>query len=59
MGVVLFNFGEEDFAIKEGDRIAQLILEKVEMCEALEVEVSARMILVTMDNVIAFLRYKC
>ena len=39
MGVVLFNFGEDDFAIKEGDRIAQLVLEKVYMCDAEEVKV--------------------
>ena len=28
--VVLFNHGDEDFVIKKGDRIAQLILEKCE-----------------------------
>jgi dUTP pyrophosphatase len=27
--VVLFNFGEDDFIIKRGDRIAQMILSKV------------------------------
>ena len=31
--VVLFNHGEEDFEIKKGDRIAQLIIEKIEMPE--------------------------
>ena len=30
VGVVLFNHSEEDFQIKQGDRIAQLILEKIE-----------------------------
>ena len=30
IGVVLFNHSEEDFQIKQGDRIAQLILEKIE-----------------------------
>ena len=30
IGVVLFNHFEEDFQIKQGDRIAQLILEKIE-----------------------------
>ena len=29
VGVVLFNFGEEDFVINMGDRIAQLIFEKI------------------------------
>lgn len=27
--VILFNFGEEDFVIKRGDRIAQMVLSKV------------------------------
>jgi dUTP pyrophosphatase len=27
--VILFNFSETDFAIKQGDRIAQLILERI------------------------------
>src|SRR6056300_887136 len=30
---VLFNHGDEDFVIKKGDRIAQLIIEKIEMPE--------------------------
>ena len=38
VGVVLFNFGTEDFAIKKGDRIAQLILEKISMADAVEVD---------------------
>eukprot|EP00594_Rhizosolenia_setigera_P005531 CAMPEP_0178950210 /NCGR_PEP_ID=MMETSP0789-20121207/6516_1 /TAXON_ID=3005 /ORGANISM="Rhizosolenia setigera, Strain CCMP 1694" /LENGTH=169 /DNA_ID=CAMNT_0020630891 /DNA_START=86 /DNA_END=595 /DNA_ORIENTATION=- len=38
VGVVLFNFGEEDFEVSVGDRIAQLILEKVSMAEAEEVD---------------------
>lgn len=29
VGVVLFNNSDEDFVIKEGDRIAQLIVEKI------------------------------
>ena len=29
IGIVLFNHGEQDFHIKEGDRIAQLILEQI------------------------------
>jgi len=31
--VALFNHGDEDFVIKKGDRIAQLIIEKIEMPE--------------------------
>ena len=29
VGVVLFNFGSEDFVVNMGDRIAQLIFEKI------------------------------
>jgi dUTP pyrophosphatase len=29
VGVILANLSEEDFAVKVGDRIAQLIVEKV------------------------------
>ena len=36
VGVVLFNFGNEDFVVEKGDRVAQLILEKVSMAEAVE-----------------------
>ncbi len=38
VGVVLFNFGPEDFPIEIGDRIAQLILEQISMCPAVQVE---------------------
>lgn len=38
VGVILFNFGTKDFEIKEGDRIAQLVLEKIELSEVLEVQ---------------------
>lgn len=38
VGVILFNFGESDFDIKKGDRIAQMILEQVSMVPAVEVE---------------------
>jgi dUTP pyrophosphatase len=27
--VLLFNFGENEFEVKEGDRVAQLIVERV------------------------------
>lgn len=33
MKIILFNFGEEDFVIKRGDRIAQLVLSKVYLAE--------------------------
>jgi dUTP pyrophosphatase len=38
VGVVLFNLGQADFVIKQGDRIAQLVLEKVMMVPVKEVE---------------------
>lgn len=37
MGVVLFNHSNEDFKIVPGDRIAQLICEKIVYPEAVEV----------------------
>lgn len=36
VGVVLFNFSEDDFIVKKGDRIAQLICEKIEYPELKE-----------------------
>ncbi|XP_009365599.1 deoxyuridine 5'-triphosphate nucleotidohydrolase [Pyrus x bretschneideri] len=38
VGVVLFNFSDVDFEIKEGDRIAQLIIEKIITPDVVEVE---------------------
>lgn len=38
VGVVLFNHAETDFAIARGDRIAQLILERICMADLEEVE---------------------
>mmetsp|Transcript_21147 Transcript_21147/g.49953 ORF Transcript_21147/g.49953 Transcript_21147/m.49953 type:complete len:158 (-) Transcript_21147:161-634(-) len=38
VGVVLFNLGEEDFVVNKGDRIAQLILEKISMAPVEEVK---------------------
>jgi dUTP pyrophosphatase len=37
VGVVLFNHGPDDFVVHRGDRIAQLILEKISMAEVAEV----------------------
>ncbi|MBK7105853.1 MAG: dUTP diphosphatase [Ignavibacteriae bacterium] len=36
--IILFNFGEEDFIIKRGDRIAQLVLAEVILANVNEVE---------------------
>ena len=38
VGVVLFNHSGEDFKVKPGDRIAQLILEKIDTPQVKEVE---------------------
>ncbi|NXH31085.1 DUT protein, partial [Myiagra hebetior] len=38
VGVVLFNFGKETFQVKKGDRIAQLICERIYYPELEEVE---------------------
>lgn len=37
VGVVLFNHGSEDFKVNKGDRVAQLILERICMAEVEEV----------------------
>ncbi|PID34513.1 MAG: dUTP diphosphatase [candidate division SR1 bacterium] len=37
IGVILINFGDEDFEVKEGDRIAQFIIEKCHTVEWTEV----------------------
>lgn len=37
LNVILFNLGEDDFDIKKGDRIAQLICEKIEQAQIEEV----------------------
>ncbi|KAJ3206856.1 hypothetical protein HDU83_003977 [Entophlyctis luteolus] len=51
VGVVMFNFGTTAFAVKEGDRIAQLILEKIEMAQVEQVAElqSTRLDFVTRD----------
>ncbi|KAK6915545.1 dUTPase-like, partial [Dillenia turbinata] len=38
VGVILFNHSDSDFEVKVGDRIAQLILEKIVTPEVVEVE---------------------
>lgn len=38
VGVVLFNHGAEDFEVKRGDRVAQLILERISMAPCVEVQ---------------------
>ena len=38
VGVVLFNHGDQDFEVKMGDRIAQLILEKIDIPKVAEVQ---------------------
>lgn len=38
MGVILINHGKEPFAIKRGDRIAQLVFHKIEIVHLEEVE---------------------
>ncbi|XP_014404291.1 PREDICTED: deoxyuridine 5'-triphosphate nucleotidohydrolase, mitochondrial isoform X2 [Myotis brandtii] len=38
LGVVLFNFGKEKFEVKKGDRIAQLICERIFYPEIEEVQ---------------------
>ena len=35
---MLFNHDDKDFAVKAGDRVAQLILERIATPEVLEVE---------------------
>lgn len=38
VNVILFNFSDVDFEVKRGDRVAQLICEKIEQTDALEVD---------------------
>ena len=38
VGIILFNHGDSDYAIEQGERIAQLILEKIEIVELQEVQ---------------------
>lgn len=36
--VLLFNFGNEDYKVSKGDKIAQLIVEKIQPCTIIEVD---------------------
>jgi len=36
--VLLINFGDDDFTVRRGDRIAQLVIAKVEMADLCEVD---------------------
>ncbi|KAL1919456.1 uncharacterized protein VTP21DRAFT_2149 [Calcarisporiella thermophila] len=38
LGIVLFNHAEDDYQVKEGDRVAQLIVERIYTPEVEEVE---------------------
>ncbi|KAI3717689.1 hypothetical protein L1987_69463 [Smallanthus sonchifolius] len=38
VGVILFNYSDVDFEVKAGDRIAQLIIEKIKTPEVVEVD---------------------
>jgi len=52
VGVVLFNHGNEDFPIKCGDRVAQLILERISMVPAIEVsEISSNHIIASPEDI--------
>ena len=37
-GVILANIGDEDFVIRRGERIAQLVIQRVEECRFAEVD---------------------
>ena len=38
VGVVMFNHGDSDLEVKHGDRIAQLVLEKISYADIVEVD---------------------
>ena len=40
--VLLLNLSDTDFTVEEGDRVAQLIIEKIESPDVLEVDVSLK-----------------
>lgn len=39
VGVVLFNLGPTDYEVHQGDRVAQLVVERISMPTLVEVEV--------------------
>lgn len=45
LGAVLFNFGKDTFEVKKGDRIAQLICERICYPELLELQVTSPLLL--------------
>ncbi len=38
IGIILYNLSDEEFRVNSGDRIAQLILEKIETLEVIQVQ---------------------
>lgn len=38
INIIMINLGKEDFVIKRGDRIAQMVINKIEIPEVIEVE---------------------
>jgi dUTP pyrophosphatase len=45
VGVILANFGEEDYPVKKGDKVAQLVIAPVtraEVCQVAEVDATER-----------------
>lgn len=45
LGVLLYNFGEEDFLINPGDRVAQLVLERIMTPEVETVDVGNKFLI--------------
>jgi len=56
--VVLFNHSDENFIIKRGDRIAQLICEKIIYPEIEEVEVIVIFFFININSIIPFAFYR-
>ena len=50
VGVVLFNLSKCDYKVKKGDRIAQLILERIYTPPLVEVQVSFTIIILSSQN---------